>query len=265
MMRWISIVILAGVAGAAAAQPLMPAPPAEAPPAPIARMYALYAHGAVPEQPHIDEEAKSLAPVLKKLPFTSYEAISILEQEVPWAEPTLFPINALYAMQVTPYPSEEDGFVQIHARVEMLQDDGQYVNALDTRAYAADREALLFRGMPLHRGELVIVLIVAMPSDNGQDGAPQEDDSEQPEDEQEQEQEQSEEPEDSDDDDSASEEERDDTADTREEEASETEEEPADDLESLEALLESLEDIDRQEQKEELKQRDRIDFKGDWW
>lgn len=36
-------------------------------------------------------------------------------------------------------------------------------------------------------------------------------------------------------------------------------------VENLDALLESLDDIDRREQVEELKRRDRIDFKGDWW
>lgn len=262
MMR-ITIIALAwiGLALASPAQMGMPAlPDADAPPAPIAQMYALYAHGAVPEKPHMDDRAKPIASLLEDLPFTSYELVALEERELPWGEETLFPISALYSMYISALPSDEEGLMEVLARVEMLQDNGDYARALDTRALAAARQALLFRGMPLHRGELVIVLLLAMPGDDNGDGTPDEDDSDQPE--ETPEQDEDEDP-DADQQDTAAQEQ--DTDDTDETDRTDVDETMPEDIESLEALLESLEDIDRQEQREELRRRDRIDIKGDWW
>ena len=154
--------------------------PDQAPPQPpVGRMYAMRASGAVPQQAHLDDALKPVAPMLKSLPFTSYEKVSIEDNVLPWGQETLFPINALYAMHVTPLAQEEDGAIALRSRVEMLQGE-DYVNALDTVAHAVQNQALLFRGMPLGRDELVIVLLISLPSEQGEQGEASKEDMPEP-------------------------------------------------------------------------------------
>ncbi len=233
------------------------------PPPPVGRMYAMRASGAIPEKPYLDEKLKAVAPALKSLPFTSYESVSINDQVLPWGQETLFPINAVYALRVTPMSLEADGTITLRARVEMLQGE-TYVNALNTAAHAVQNQALLFRGMPLGQGELLIVLLVSMPPEEQKEGTASEESPPQSEGEGES----TSEGESNEAKEGEQEPQKADTAeqqDTQPLEPEEGEQEKPEGVENLEALLESLDDIDRQEQVEERNRRDRIDFKGDWW
>jgi hypothetical protein len=261
----------------------MPAPQATQgpPPNPIVSMFAIYAHGAVPEQPYMDETLKPMASALSKLPFTSYEAVSILENEAPWGQETRFTVNAKYNVNVTPTGQDEQGAIQLGVRIEMLQEDGTYLDALKAQALAAQNGALLFRGMPLNQGELVVVLLVGMPPDpNQQQGDSQQ--QEQNEGEQEQQQQEQNQNKENEGDGEGEEQQQQNNEGEGEGEgenqqqnqqqemnqADESEGEgegEKEGMENLDALLESLEDTDKREQKEERNQRDRIDFKGDWW
>lgn len=269
MSKWfLSAMLFCAFATAQAPMPL-PAPSVQTdtsamPPAPQARMYAVYAHGAVPEQPHTDDKLKPIAALLKRLPFTSFEEISILDKEMPWGETTAFPINALYSMDVTPKGLSEEGVIELHAKIDMLQDNGAYKAALETDGAAAPQQALIFRGMPLQNGELVVVLLVGMPQDENQQGNPQEDDTEQQE-QQEQEQEQQQQQQEQQEPQEEGESDSDETPESAEADAAQEEGETPEGLDNLDALLESLEDVDRREQVEERNRRNRIDFKGDWW
>lgn len=263
-MKWRHLLTILLISSSAApGQMALPAPTAQMPqtaqappPAPIAHMYAIYAHGAVPEQPYVDKNLKPVAEALKKLPFTAYEAISILDQEAPWGKETKLAVNAKYMVNVTPTSQDEEGTIGLQVRIEMLQGNGEYVNALDTHASAAERKALLFRGMPINNGELVVVLFLVIPSDDNEDGDNSEDQDQDQEEQEDQEEKQ----------DSEEEKENDDSESQQEEQAEkEGEEEEPDGLENLDALLESLEDTDKREQAEERNQRNRIDFKGEWW
>jgi len=234
------------------------------PPNPIARMYAIYAHGAVPEQPYTDKALKPIAEALAKLPFTSYEAVTVQDREAPWGEETKLAVNAKYTVNATPLGQNEEGAIELHVRIEMLQDDGNYVDALEAQALAAKDGALLFRGMPLNNGELVVALLVGMPPDPNQNQENSQDQQEQHEGEeqqqQEQEQQQNSEGENEGEGESAENQEMNQAEETEAEGEGEKES-----FENLDALLESLEDTDKKEQIEERNQRNRIDFKGDWW
>ncbi len=259
----------AAIAAISVAQPLLPqqapAPAAQsAPPSPIARMYAIHAQGAIPEQPHMDDALKAVAPMLKSLPFTTYRALSVVEKETPWGEEVLLPINAVYSMHVTAASSNEEGAIDVRARVEMLQ-GADYVNALDTHAQAAPNKALLFRGMPLGQGELVIALMMGTPQENGQSGDSSQDAENEQTEEQENKPEQNDEEEQETEGESAAPQEKDMKPLEPETEEGEMEGESPEGVETLEALLESLEETDRREQIEERNRRDRIDFKGEWW
>lgn len=275
----IPIVAVCLAALSAWAQPLLPAtPPQNQPPlqsqpmpqvqtppkVPLGKMYAMRASGAVPQSPSMDERLKPVAAVLESLPFTSYEAISVVDRELPWGQETLFPINAVYAMHVTAQQPEADGAIPLRARVEMLQGE-DFVNALDTSAKAAQNQALLFRGMPLAQDELVIVLIIAMPHDEKGQGNTSQEDQPQPQGEGEnQEQQES----DTDKQREGEQEPREANAAEQQQESqegNEGENEPPEGVKNMDALLQSLDDIDKREQVEERNRRDRIDFKGDWW
>lgn len=244
--------------------PVQPQPQEQASPPPVGKMYAVRASGSVPQKPYLDEKLKPIAKVLESLPFTSYEAISINDNVLPWGQETLFPINAVYALHATPLGQEEDGSIALRARVEMLRGES-YINALDTVAQAVRNQALFFRGLPLGQDELVIVLLVGAPQEAGDDSSSQQEAEQEPESDEE----------------SQSEQERNDQEEQQEQEAEEEntaeqqepeplepvegETEKPEGIENLEALLDSLEDIDRREQVEERNRRDRIDFKGEWW
>lgn len=247
------------------AQPMLPqtAQAQAQPKPPIGQMYAIHASGAVPQNVHIDDKLKSIAPMLNDLPYTSYEAIAVNDHELPWGVETLFPISAVHAFHVTALSQNQEGAIALRARVEMLQGE-DYINALDTQAVAARNQALLFRGIPLGHDELVIVLLVGMPPEPGEDGSPNQEGESEPEGENQD----SAKADSGDNTEGEGEQEPEDAAESQESQTDETVEgegEPPKGVENLDALLESLDDIDRREQVEELKQRDRIDFKGDWW
>ena len=257
------------ISAPAMAQPMLPgpsaaqaAPDAQAmPPAPVARMYAVHARGAIPEKIDIDDQLRPIASLLRELPFTSYKAIAVHDKEMPWGSETIFPINAVYSMFVSPLSLDEEGTIALQAHIEMLQADGSYVKALDTIASAAQNKALMFRGMPLGADELVVVLLVALPSEESGDSDSSDDENA----EQSETEEAQPEPgdqEESQQDERESDADREEAADLEDEQDGEGESEG---VENIEALLQSLEDIDRREQREERNQRDRIDFKGDWW
>lgn len=246
-------------------QTAMPVPPqGQAPAPPVGAMYAMRASGAVPQKLDLDEKLKPVASALKSLPFTSYEAISVNDQVLPWGQETLFPVNALYAMHVTPLTMEANGAISLRARVEMLQGE-TFINALKAEARAFQNQALLFRGMPLGRDELVIVLLVGVPPENqNQNGSSEEEQSE-TEGEQEEKKSESESNDTKEDINESQEGETTQEQQPPPSESAEGEQEEPEGVENLDALLESLDDIDREEQVKERNQRGRIDFKGDWW
>lgn len=239
-------------------------------PTPLGRLFAVHASGGVPQKLKIDKKLKALKPLFSALPYTSYEALAIHDRELPWGEETLFPVNALYAMKVTPLGPTEDNAIALQARVELLQ-NGEYVNALDTLAEAHMNQALLFRGLPLGGDELLLVLVVTMPSDDQQDQQQKEEDQEDPS-EQEEEQDQNQDQEDASEQEGEEEEDaepmpqegEEDGLDPSEQDAVE-EEAPEESNENLEALLQSLEETDKREQVEERNKRSSVDIKGNWW
>lgn len=274
----------AGPQGPAAA-PVQPPPPT-----PLGRMYAIHARGAVPEKLHVDEKLKPVAKLLSNLPFTSFDVISMHDNEMPWGQETLFPINAVYAMHVMPQALDEEQSITLRARVEMLQESGDYINALDTMAQAAPQQALLFRGMPLNSDELVIILLVGMPPDPNQSQDDSQQSEEQPPEQQEAsktepnaegetpennegegeesregEQEKAEEGEMMQQDPQSAGEGESNEEQAQSLDADEQEGEHPKGTENLEALLQSLEEIDKDEQVKERNRRDSIDFNGDWW
>ena len=250
------------------------------------KMYAVMAQKASGDKAPPSAELKPVESLLKSLPYTRYEAITVSEQETPDGKETEFPINAAYTLVVRPDGRDEKGAARLDIHVDLMQ-EGKLVKALTAQAAAKAGDALLLRGMPLAPGELVIVLQRDRGDQNGQ-GQQNSQDQQQEQDKQEQQKAQNDNTPEQKEQDKEQEQQQQDkkerekkeqekkdaqaeqqkpdegeqepSAEDKPEEASEKKE-----TNNLESLLQSLEEVDRKEQAEVRNKRDRIDFKGDWW
>ncbi|HRZ81312.1 MAG TPA: hypothetical protein P5069_02580 [Candidatus Hydrogenedentes bacterium] len=257
------LVILAAAGGVSAAAQLLPpaAPqdPGGAPPPVLCAVTAVCGVNPPVAAPPADDRLAALEGVLKPLGFAGYEFIGTTARELAPGQETRFPINATYSAAVTLLPQQEGDAASMEVRIDALL-DGKIVNALAGTVQARPGDTVVFRGMPLAPGELVVLL--ARPSEQSSDQSKsgeqdqQEQEQKQPQEEQQEEQQEQQEEKEKDQEQQPAEEEQGDGA---EEEAKEMENE------SLHALLESLEETDKREQKEIRNVRQRIDFKGGWW
>lgn len=273
VLRCLLIALSAAGCGVLAAAQL--APPAAAPgpgaaPAPVACVLTAVCGINPPVAvPPADDRLTTLEAALKPLGFAGYEFVGTAARELAPETETRFPINGTYSATVTLLPPQDGDTAAMEVRVEALL-DGKIVTALAGTVQARPGDTVVFRGMPLAPGELVVLLTrpskqssEPSQSDQNQQEQEQQDQEEdqqkegQQQEEKEQEKEKQEEPQ------SAEEQEAQPAA---EEQEDGTEEEEKDmENGSLRALLESLEETDKREQKELRNVRQRIDFKGGWW
>ncbi|HRZ18389.1 MAG TPA: hypothetical protein P5141_12560, partial [Candidatus Hydrogenedentes bacterium] len=224
--------------------------------------------------PPADDRLATLEGALKPLGFAGYEFIGTTARELAPGQETRFPINATYSAAVTLLPQQEGDAASMEVRIDALL-DGKIVNALAGTVQARPGDTVVFRGMPLAPGELVVLL--ARPSEQSSDQSKSGEQNQQDQKDQEQtqpqegqqkeRQEQQEEKEEKEKDQEQQQESESQEAQPAEEEQGDGAEEEAKEMknESLHALLESLEETDKREQKEIRNVRQRIDFKGGWW
>lgn len=249
-----------------------------------------------------DDELKPYREILESLdPNDTFTIIARESKPVTLNAEQRFTVNGLYTAYVKPLGTREtpEGGQrhELDIRIEMLSGT-DYVNALRARGEAAERQAMVLRGMNLDVGEL-IVLVRVVPSgqdSQGQSGDPSEqnDSGEQQEKQQEQQQQRDQMAENHEDTQDQQQDNQDDgegegedapelkAAQEGEQEAeesgkdemaqqSEGEQEgeqsavEPQDMETIRAILESLEEKDRQEQRNARYRRSRVIIKGDWW
>jgi len=239
-------VILAGVA-----QPWAPSSPAlPETPSPVFRIIAVEASNDGHEESSVDDEAAGLRDLLKDLPFDTFRVVTKNEQAAPLGIDTVIPISAEYRFHVVPSAYRPDsGEVELSARVEMLENQ-RAVNALAADGVAVPGKALVFRGFPL-KGREMAVIMTLIPPEKDQGQSPGEDEN----------QVSQAQPPPKLSEKSAAEQEE-----TGERQRSDTERNgQAQGLENVEALLQSLEEIDRREQQEVRKRRNRAEVRKEWW
>lgn len=244
-----------------------------------------------------DEELKPYRKILETLtPNDTFEIIAIDKKPVPLNTEQRFTVNGLYTAYVTPLGAREtpEGGQrhELQMRVEMLSGN-DYVDALRARGEAAERQALVLRGMNLDIGEL-IVLVRVIPEGQDSDGnseSSEQDESGEEQEQQEQQQKdeqqaqnQQDKPMDEESEGQDGEQEAPELREPEEgeKEAEEGQEEMASDseageqegeagetgpqdMETIEAILESLEEKDRQEQRNARYRRSKVTVNGDWW
>lgn len=210
----------------------------------------------------IDPALRGLSAIIETLPFDSFAPIAKEQKEAPYGRETLIPINGDYTLYIKPLERDrEAGLVRLDARIVMLR-EGRSINALNTRAEAAIGQPLLFRGLELPNGELVIIMRLAQQDNESQGGG--EASTQEPPEEQDQ-QEQQEEPPEEQQEENPPEDQQNEDSPPAPESAEMKPDEEKQDMQNIEAILQSLEEMDRREQQDLRNRRDHIDVRKGWW
>jgi len=244
----------------------------------------------------IDPKLKGAQKLLKELPYDTFRFVNDVQEEATAMIETRLPINALFTFYATLLGQNEEGGVNVASRIEML-DDGKLVNALRTEGVLEPGKWLVFRGLPLSSGEMVVLMTLVQEQSDEQSQSQNDEESE---DQQKQESENKDEqnseskqqnegeenkdeqkPEDQEKQEGEAEQQQDKPEEQKEGEQAEGEEsaqqqdaQSGDEQEAkkmekpeIEALLDSLEEIDRREQKTQRENKGRPFFpsSGEWW
>ena len=232
--------------------------------APLVRMTAVQAKSEGRDKPEIPDNLKGVRGVLKSLSADTFALIAEQEREAPLGEETLVPINGVYSLYVTPNRASAQEPMKIQARIEMLEGDG-YRNALVTEAQAQPGKALVFRGLPLNVGELVVIMQLAQDGDGESQQSQSDQNEAQEEQEQEKQEQQQGEGERQEGEEQQQQQQKEAQEATQEGESTVEGEEELEDMETIEAILQTLEEQDRREQEEMQNRRTRIRMDGGWW
>lgn len=268
-LRCLLVALSAAGCGALAAAQL--APPAAPPgpggaPAPVACVLTAVCGVNPPVAvPPADDRLATLEAALKPLGFAGFEFVGTAARELAPETETRFPINGTYSAAITLLPPQDGDTAAMEVRIEALL-EGKIVTALAGTVQARPGDTVVFRGMPLAPGELVVLL--TRPSEQSSDQSKSDQnqqDQEQQDQKQEEEGQQQEKKEQEGKEDPRNAEEQEAQPAAEEQEDGTEEEEKDMENGSLRALLESLEETDKREQKEIRNVRQRIDFKGGWW
>ncbi len=251
-----------GVAGAPAV-PGGQVPGQEQAPA-VPRLHAVAAHafneGNSPVK--VDEALEGVKKTLLSLPFDTFEPVADQEVETPLGEETLIPLNGIYSLYVAPRGQDEKGALDLTARISMLAEGSgseQYIDAIHTEAKLASGMPLVFRGLDLNVGELVVVL--SLSGDDKQQGQSQSNDAK----EQEKSQDDKQEDKQASNENKNQNQERQEQQEQQDNPSSAQDQKDTPDLRNIEALLQSLEEMDRKEQEDQQHIRTGIRVRGDWW
>ncbi|MBI2435942.1 MAG: hypothetical protein HYV26_24060 [Candidatus Hydrogenedentes bacterium] len=210
-------------------------------------------------QPSSDPSLKPYAGTLKKLPYDTFSQIYQFEQPAPYDTRVQFPLGDDYQTHVTLRSSAEQNAVGVAIEIE-TKDGGQALNAVEASGTAVRGKPLIFRGLELSEGELIVLVTIKQPDQDqsqqqnqgGQQGAQEEQEEQQKQQEpQEQNQEQE-----------AQSQDQEQQEDAQQNESQQPSEEQ---LQNIEAILQSLREIDRKEQKQSQNRRERVIVSGDWW
>jgi hypothetical protein len=219
-------------------------------PVPTFDLVALQASVEGQEKTFIDPKLKKYSKLLKTMPFDTFRLVAQHEKtEAPIQQDTLIPINGVYSAHLFPEPDQQSGELSVKTRIEMMQGE-DFVNALFTQANIAPGKPLVFRGLDLNVGEMIVILKLVQ--EDGDDEQDQSSDEEQDQD-QEQDDNQEQEPEQNEE---------------QQEEEGDGEGEPQpQDLSdvNIDALLQSLAEMDKREQEEAKNTRDGIEIRKNWW
>lgn len=281
-MRWL-VAILMGIALSGQAPPETGTPDVPEAPERI-RVLAIHATSEGRDRPSVDPTLTSVSAFLEELPYDTFREASFHDFTVAYGEEGRAELNDTYAFLCKPLRLSEADEVVLEAWITMGLGDKR-VEALRVTGRATRGHGLVFRGLTMPQGELVVIMSVAeATSEQGGSGGGASGSSSQ------QSQQQSQGSGKGGDSEGASggnspeqdDEELDPSAlfslEEREEEAEDSPDEPSmaveqreadgdqpTELVNVEAILRELEEVDRREQAAMRKRREETRIRGDWW
>lgn len=108
-------------------------------------------------EPALDDVKQAIAP----LDYDTFRAIKATDLGVPYGHEIKVDINERYRLHLEPVGMDADGRVRLEVQLLRLRgDDKPPIKALDTTLSIAPGKHLNLGGLPLDRGELVVVLHV---------------------------------------------------------------------------------------------------------
>ena len=221
--------------------------------------------------PEIDPSLREAEPLLRNLLFDTFELVFREEKPVELGAFGLFPLNDSYLLQVVLGPQLSQQEVGLEVAV-LLVTGQQPVNALRASGQVPRGRALVFRGLELPEGELVVLVSVKPPENQDQQDQQQQSAAAQQQEQQQQQQEEQDENQQSEDEESQEEQEQpmaqsqpQDQDEEQDAQEQEREQPSPEELQNIEALLESLREQDRREQQDAQNRRQRVIVTGDWW
>jgi hypothetical protein len=248
-----------------------------APPGPeVFRLLTIHAQQEGRGQKVFDPTLSSLEEYLEKLPYDTFRETGFHELEAPYGADASVDLGHGYTFHGTPKAQTESGEVLFDARIELAEGESS-LRALEVAGRAARGHGVVFRGLALPQGELIVVMSVAKAeekgggagqgqqqsdqggegSDHGQEGDGGEGSGQE---DQTGEEEPAADPQDAAPD---VDEQPDASSDEERRNANETPVPP--DLANVEAILRSLEEQDMREQKNARSRRFEVTVQGDWW
>ncbi len=116
------------------------------------------------------ESDPSLAPVrdfLDTLPYDTYREVAYHEISIPYGEEASVRLGTIYSFHGRPMRLTDSGEVVLETHIDMKKDD-QVVEALRVTGRAKRGHGMVFRGLSMPAGEMIVVMSVAeMPEEGG--------------------------------------------------------------------------------------------------
>jgi len=128
------------------------------------RIVAVQAYNSGQKTKQFGRGLEEIRAALKDIKFDTYRLVKAATVNVPYNKEARVPINAKYSLYIIPLSKESRGRIKLKVRVAMAPEGRQKkpVNAVMTTVVAVPGKQFKLRGLPLDRGELIVVLSVAV-------------------------------------------------------------------------------------------------------
>lgn len=145
--------LITAIAVYVAAHDTKPAPPVSV------RMVAVHAATTGKKPPQFGPGTEEVRAALADLPFDTFTLVKAATQNAPYGSETVIAIDSTYTFHIAPLEKDAAGRFKVHVRVAMTKkSSGRNVSAVSSTVVIAPNTKLKLLGMPMEKGELVVVI-----------------------------------------------------------------------------------------------------------
>lgn len=136
-------------------------PEGGSPPAPeVIRVLAIHATNEGRQVPYLGPTLSPLEEYLTALPFDTFREAGYKQVDAPYNVDTAVPVNDRYTLHCTPRDLTDSGVVVFDAHIDVAE-RGRNIQALAVSGRSARGQGVVFRGLSMPAGELIVVMSVA--------------------------------------------------------------------------------------------------------